>query len=302
MSGLLRNPVNPLNASVSPAFAATAAVADDVPPFYDEAPDHTAQPQPTPSNPGYGAQGYQGPAAAPGYAFSTPAATPVYQAPAAAVPGHAYPQPVQAPEYPQTTAVPAQYAQPPAPANRAVAPVFSGDDGFGAVAPVTYGAYPRLKLESGVFWLDGQKLGTEFLVQFIQRRTVLVYRDTTDSNDKNAKVVWSYDGVSTTKGESVEAILRQWKASGRTPAPVRETSEAIGMIQSEPHYGKVIMMSIPQQSHNRLMGYNNVLMQVHGKKANQVLTRVAVGEPVKFGNTSFTPWNFDLHAPLSQAA
>lgn len=283
MSGLLRNPVNPLNASVSPAFAAPAfaAVADDVPPFYDEPPDHTAQPQPTPSNPGYGAQGYQGPAA---------------------VPGQAYAQPVQAPEYPQTTAVPAQYAQPLAPANRTVAPVFSGDDGFGAVAPVTYGAYPRLKLESGVFWLDGQKLGTEFLVQFIQRRTVLVYRDTTDSNDKNAKVVWSYDGVSTTKGESVEAILRQWKASGRTPAPVRETSEAIGMIQSEPHYGKVIMMSIPQQSHNRLMGYNNVLMQVHGKKANQVLTRVAVGEPVKFGNTSFTPWNFDLHAPLSQAA
>lgn len=209
--------------------------------------------------------------------------------------------------------VPEAVANPPAPIQQAALPAvpsmptFLGagtDDGFGQIEAVSFGAYPRVKLDNGMFWFDAERLGQEFMAQFVQKRDVMVYRDTADGNDKQAQVFWTSDNQFTHKGEDVASILNKWRAAGKNPT-MRVTAEVVAIIQSGPHAGKFATLSIPAQSRNKLHGYNNILLTQFGKKASQVITRVFVGDLVKSGQTSFTPWAFELApnaAPLSLAA
>lgn len=245
MSGLLRQPVNPLNATAPATATAPVMEASSVP--WDKAAEAVATP----------------------------------------------PAPLQ-----QTAMTAVQPA--------AGMPTFLSpgtDDGFGQIEAVSFGAYPRVKLDNGMFWFDAERLGQEFLAQFVQKRDVMVYRDTADGNDKNAQVFWTSDNQFTHKGEDVASILNKWRAAGKNPT-MRVTAEVVAIIQSGAHAGKFATLSIPAQSRNKLHGYNNILLTQFGKKASQVITRVFVGDLVKSGQTSFTPWAFELAAeatPLSLA-
>lgn len=246
MSGLLRTPVNPLNANV------------------DHGSDFVEPPAPT--------AGY------------TQDLRSQY------VPTQPMPQPVPQPVMPGLVGQTPAY----------IAAGAVEDDGFSRIQSVGFGAYPRVKLETGHFWLDNDRFGTEFIAQFLKQRPVFVYRPTNTErmpNGDRVPVVWSYDQVFSTKGEDLATLLAAWRAEGFAPM-VKEQAEVVAILHAQGHQGKVVLLSIPPQSVARLRGYANVCLAVHGRKATQLLTRVKAGEPIKSGSTSFVPWTFEVAGDL----
>lgn len=245
MSGLLRNPVNPLNAAAPQANP----VHEDIPAF-DEA----------------------------------PAVEEAYAVTALATAEAHYPQPVQ-----QSTAI-GRYEHPALAVN-------AYDDGFDSIE-VNFSSYPRVKLEAGKFWAGTENLGDQFTAQLAQVRKVYVVRDRADQNDKGGRAIWTHDGETTTQGLSVAAIKAKWASEGFTDPVTRETGEGVALIKDGKMAGRMVMLSIPQQSMAKLAGYHNELKLSRGLRASQVLTRVYVSEPVKASSGTFTPWGFAYAGPL----
>lgn len=171
------------------------------------------------------------------------------------------------------------------------------NDGFDDL-DLGFGAFPRVKLEAGKFWVGSEIYGDKLIAHIAKIQKVYVIRDRADQNDKGGRAIWSYDGTYTTTGESVEAVKAKWASEGFTAPVVRETGEAVALLKDGKLAGKVVMLSIPQQSMNKLAGYHKELQLTRGKRVSEVLTEVAVGDPVKAGSGTFTPWNFNYFGAL----
>lgn len=259
MSGLLRNPVNPLAANPAPQ----ANPVNEESQAYQEAQPYQEAPAPT------------------------QAQTPVQSFNDLASEIH-YPNPPQMP----AQAVAQVSVQVPA-----ALPVGNADDGFDDIE-VTFSSYPRVKLEAGKFWAGTENLGDAFTAHIAAIRRVYVIRDREDQNDKDGRAIWSYDGVTTTMHQSVAAIKAQWAKEGFRDPVTRETGEACALIKDGKMAGRMVMLSIPQQSMAKLSGYHNELKLSRGMRASQVLTRVYVSDPVKAKSGTFTPWGFAYAGPL----
>lgn len=223
----------------------------------------------------------------------------------------------QAPAQPSTFAAPAQEVanlpvdlSTPGPAHFAPPAVASlvpaagaFDDGFDDLTP-GFGALPRVKMEAGHFWCDSERVGTEFVAQFIQSKKVFIWRDRRADAPGEAKAAWSNDGVTCQNGLTVEEVRAKWVRDGQ-PAEehvMRETREVIAMVLTGPMKDKVVQLSIPQQSVNKMAGYRGQLLATRGRRIPDVLTRVHVGEPIKTKQGSFTPWAFEYAGELDGSA
>lgn len=217
--------------------------------------------------------------------------------------------PVASYEEPQTTG----YLQPAANALPAVTPLpvqaSQFNDGFDDLDDeIGFGSFSRVKLDSGIFWFDEDKMGSEFTCNIFQVKKVYIHRSKEEGSD--AQAVWSYEDITknpnavTTAGEPVAQVIARWKAEGHSPV-VRNTLEAAAMIIGGEHDGAVAMLAIPQTSAKKFAGYSKVLGVTKGRRVPQVITKVGVGSPIKTGTRTFQPWTFEAvgdYQPQNQAA
>lgn len=179
------------------------------------------------------------------------------------------------------------------------------NDGFDDLdEELGFGSFSRIKLDSGIFWLDDQKFGTSFNCNIFQVRKVYIHRSKEQGDD--AQAVWCYEdfdqnpNAMTTNGEPVASVLSRWRAEGHDPVK-RITYEAAATIVGGEHDGQIATLSIPQASTKKFAGYSKVMTMTKGLRVPQVITKVSVGDPIKSGTRSFQPWVFE-YAGVYQAA
>lgn len=233
--------------------------------------------------------------------------------------GYAQPvanDPMAAVAYAAPAQVPAQFHQPsqvvPAVSPLPLASVSAFNDGFDDLdGDVGYGSFPRVKLDSGTFWMDDQTIGTEFVCNIFYIRNQYIWR-MDDGDDDDADVVWTYDDISqnpnalTTRGEPLGDILADWRAQGHNPTR-RDIYEASATIIGGQYDGALVLLSIPPTSKPRFAGYKVKVHQLMRTRIPNVLTKVSAGSPIKSkkGSRTFQPWTFEFagaYQPSSQAA
>ena len=190
-----------------------------------------------------------------------------------------------APVVPQAYPAPVQFAA-------------HNDDGFDDIE-AGYGAFPMVKLDSGMFYIDNEKLGTEFTAHMFQSRKIFMYRAGT-AGSKDAVVAYSYDHQYTCSGSALASILREWESEGLVPE-CEERREVAATITSGDHAGEIVLLSVPPTGATKLAGYRDRLKQSRGLRPSQVITRIKAGEPIKTKNNTFIPWTFEYVQPVTEA-
>ena len=157
-----------------------------------------------------------------------------------------------------------------------------------------YGAFPTVKLERGdIFRIDGDKLGTEFLVTIIGVRPIFLWKDRESADDSVGRVAWSYDNLTSTREENLKDLISLWQDEGFHPTS-RKYVEVQAEIMDGVWSGHLVILSISPQSVPRLYAYRETLQLQRHLQIPQVVTRVFVGEPIKSHGISFRPWAFEF--------
>lgn len=180
---------------------------------------------------------------------------------------------------------------------------FNPDQGGFTCLRTGFGSFPRVKVNRGKFEIDDTPAGHSMIVNIFDVRDMFVYRDR-KGEDKNTRVVWSYDGVTTTSGESVASVQRQWEAEGFHEHNVRDYAEAIATIiecDDPSKIGDVVLLNIPPTSKKRMAGYQVVLQRTHGTHIPMVLTRITA-EEIRSNGRNWDSYGFAYAGPLQQAA
>jgi type IV secretory pathway VirB2 component (pilin) len=223
---------------------------------------------------------------------AAPVEVPPQQAPAYEVPP-AYGQ--QTMPVPQAVSAPGQmvsgYVSSALPTQ--FAPMAESTDGGFDQLEIGYGSFPHIVLQTSVFELDGESMGNEFKANLSQSRKMYVYRDR-KASDNSARVVYSYDRVTTTSGEPLAPIFQTWRAEGMGD-PIEEIrTQAVALILDGPFAGQIAICSIPKTGTDKLVGYRLSLNTLRRKIIPQVVTRVFTGAPIKTkSGQNFIPWNFE---------
>lgn len=188
----------------------------------------------------------------------------------------------------------------PAPQMSIVQTPVSADGGFDDL-DIGYGSFPRITLQNSIFEFDGENMGTEFQANLSQVTKLFVYRDK-KASDNSARVVYSYDMVTTTSGEPLAPIFQQWRAEGFGEPQMEQRAEAIALVTSGPFEGQMAICSIPKTGSEKLKGYTVQLRLMRGRTVPSVITRVHAGSPIKLNNgTNFIPWSFEYAGEFNVA-
>lgn len=185
-----------------------------------------------------------------------------------------------------------------APNSMALAMPSSSDGGFDQLE-TGYGSFSHITLQTSVFELDGETMGSEFEANLSQSRPIYVFRDR-KASDNSARVVYSYDKVTSNSGEPLAPIFQQWRNEGYDEPLMETRTEAVALVLSGPFAGQIALCSIPKTGTEKLAGYRIILERTKGRKIPDVITRVFAGSPVKLkSGGNFIPWNFEFAGDFS---
>ena len=169
----------------------------------------------------------------------------------------------------------------------------SNDDGFDDLR-AGYGAFPVVRLDgSNVYRIDGEVLGTEFLVNMFKVRPIYLWKDRETVDDSMARLAWSYDNLTTTREENLKEIISVWRAEGYPPI-ARKYAEVMAEIQDGAWAGKLVVLSVSPQSVGRLHAYRETVQFQKCLRIPEVITRIFVGEPIKTRSITYRPWAFEF--------
>jgi hypothetical protein len=179
----------------------------------------------------------------------------------------------------------------------AAAPVQSGsleaqlaEEGFEGMS-VGYHSFVTIKLPSdGIFATgDDEQVGTEIKVVLLQSKRKYVY----NRDDDDDAVLFSYDQVTTTSGESLSDALDEWKNEGAKVTEKHYLDMQADVLDGELE-GETVMLSIAPSSVQKLTGYMGKLRR-KGLNPKETVTQLYVMDKVKTkGGKQFYPWGFKL--------
>ena len=164
--------------------------------------------------------------------------------------------------------------------------------GFADLEFDQFGTFPVVTLTNDLkFTLSsGGDLGSAFICQIHEGKKKYLYNNGLPMSDKQSDAFYSYDQVTTTKGEQVRDRLAAWQQAGYTPA-MRTYMDLVCRLDS----GKIVILSVPPQSVTRFAAYfaETISRQI---PVAQATCRVSVGEKVTNVNVPFHPMKFELIA------
>ena len=151
-----------------------------------------------------------------------------------------------------------------------------------------FGSLQLVSLDQGNFKLsDGTSLGTEFWALLKQSRPKFLFKTALADNDPRSALVYSYDGLSDIKGESIQAKLEAWARQGISYEK-KQYLEVVAQLANQ----ATVLLSIPPTSVRRLSG---VLANIRsrGGAIDQTWVRVHIGPKVTNVPKPFSPWAFE---------
>lgn len=176
------------------------------------------------------------------------------------------------------------------------------DDGFGALDDqIGFGSFPMVKLDKSMFVVERAEFSS-LDVRMLSCRPKHAFKAKVDTNPKTKAgdddpMVYSYDGVVSTSGISIEAIRKEWAAQGFPHAEKSTYMEVAAEVISDNQYkGRIVLLNVAPASTKRLGGYRAEI-RLKGHKLSDVTTTIFPGDKVELdAKKSFYPWNFKLAA------
>lgn len=191
------------------------------------------------------------------------------------------------------------------------APVVGGSgqrgDFTSASGKLAFGAFPQVKLDKDKFVVgdDTKNELDEFLFNPISSKSRWIYKRNKD------EFFFSYDKEQTQDGRSVEAVLREWTAGGKSCESIREYQEVYGTILSEGEYkDRMVILSVPPASVPRFSAYIAELSLRRNPDnpedrndclgPHQTVVKIQKGPKITTkAKDTFYPWDFRFHALLT---
>lgn len=190
-----------------------------------------------------------------------------------------------------TVSAPQALAVPPAQNRSLMSRVGMEDDGFGDMdGDLGFGSFPIVKLDKDKFEVQGESLD-DFECILLQSKDKWIIKA---SKASEAPFFYTYDMITDVSGNSVEQKKREWEAAGypRTEFEEKRYKEVLAKMLSGKFSGKLVLLSVPPASINRLGGYRAELSVSH-RYLNRVITKCSKGDKIKISNNiSFYPWTF----------
>jgi len=188
-------------------------------------------------------------------------------------------------------------AEPPVAASGMVGAMQKAQElGFEGLDLSGFGAFPIVRLHRGSYnTRDGLNLGTTFY-GFIQdggTKQKFVYNNGLPDRDPGRDYFYTYDQVTTVKGEPVSQILDTWRARGWTPQ-ISPYLDTMIKVHGGEHDGTMIILSVPKSSRPRLSVHiGSIIMD--DQLPSAVVTRFSIAGEVGSGATAFTPMEFSKY-------
>lgn len=170
--------------------------------------------------------------------------------------------------------------------------VQSHDNGFDDLES-GYGSFPTVKLDGDQFFIDNEPLGTHFQAAILSVKKKFLWKATEMMDAPETQLRWSYDNITTTKGEPLISMVSRWQAEGYLPRQY-EFCEAKAEILEGIWAGRLVVLNIPPQSKLRLAGYKEMLRLQRHLQIPEVISKIFVDKPVTAKGNTFRPWGFEF--------
>ena len=159
-----------------------------------------------------------------------------------------------------------------------------------------FGAMPIVTLDKGEFVCeDLEEFDSHFLCNILEYRAKYLYA-TVVGQDEEGECAYSYDQVTTTKGESVASVLKEWEDDGEK-WQMKKYMDVVVTIEDGDNAGQPVILSVSPMSVAKFSSYVGILLakinRVHYKN---VVTKVAIGKKNSKGKHDYKPWTFALHS------
>ena len=153
-----------------------------------------------------------------------------------------------------------------------------------------FGSLPIVSLDQGSFKMsDGTSLGEEFYCQMQQSRPKLLFKTALDQKDPRHSLCYSYDGITDTKGASVQAQIDAWARMGISHEK-KQYLEVFALLTNQ----DTVLLSVPPTSVRR---FSALIATMAGRGLPVTETWVKVFKGPKVTNTAvaFVPWAFEVY-------
>lgn len=167
------------------------------------------------------------------------------------------------------------------------------EEGFEGME-VGYHSFITIKLPAdGIFETsEDDQIGKSFICNLISSKAKFAYFPDTDDDDDDS-CIYSYDGITTTSGDSVEEAIAEWKEEGFKVSKKKYVDVQADVLSGDLE-GETVMLSVAPASVQKLTGYLGKLRR-KGYALQDTVTEVYAMDKVKLKNgNSFYPWGFRL--------
>ena len=174
------------------------------------------------------------------------------------------------------------------------------EDGFEGL-DIGFGSFPMVRLQGQEFSTnEDEVLGNTFLCVIHASKVKWLYK--AEDNNTTDEFVYSFDKEFTTNGKPIEEVTAEWAAQGKT-APVWKKYLDVTAQLVDPNtkeLGRLVILSVPNNSVPRLTGYITTLKLGSGCAPNQMITQVYPGQKVTNAVKPFHPWAFKAYMRLDR--
>lgn len=179
----------------------------------------------------------------------------------------------------------------------------AADSGFEGLE-LGYFSFPTVTLPGeGIFQTSTEvELGKEMEV-IIQSSKAKFLIKPKGADNKDPRIAYSYDQMTTTDGTTLDALKAEWSEDPRGCESLEikkyldVPAKLIDAMDTTELNGTMVMLSIPPSGLQRFSGYIAELQMLNKGAPNAVITKCKVGNKVDAAN-SFYPWMFEFVEPV----
>lgn len=171
------------------------------------------------------------------------------------------------------------------------------NDGFAGL-DFGFGSFPVVSLQNtGQFESsEGGSLGNDFYATILGSVPKWIYKN--DQKGPAEEFFYTFDRQFSMAGEPIEDILLKWKGKGWKHEVKKYLDVQAQMVTQDEDNGTLVLLSIPPTSITKLSGYMATVKGRHGKKVQEVVTHITLGEKVTKTQYPFHPWAFTYHSDV----
>jgi hypothetical protein len=153
-----------------------------------------------------------------------------------------------------------------------------------------YGSLPIISLDQGSFKMsDGTQLGEEFYFCNPKSRPKYLFKTDVADGDQRSALIYSYDGLFSVKGDSVEDTIRKWAEKGCGYKRITYLEVAVQLSDNN-----MALLSIPPTS---IRPFSGVMGNMYSRKLpfDTTWIKAIKGTKVTGGIKPYFPWAFSIH-------